>query len=225
MILRETTVSGNTAAGNGGGISNTGEDYYQDYYGGTIEAAETRIERSTISGNVASEGGGIFHTGGYLDLLASTIAENSATGNGGGISLSAAISVLASTIARNSADGDGGGLWIDEAAVEPFEHWISSSIIADNAANAGGDLFGMIEASYTLVGSLDGAEVIGNHNILNEDPRLGPLKKNGGSTLTMAPKANSPVIDAGTGLGEVFDQRGNYRLLGAGVDIGAVEVR
>ena len=225
LIVRETTVSGNTADRNGGGISNTGEDYYYDYYGGTIEAASTRIERSTISGNQAIDGGGVFHTGGYLDIIASTIARNAASGDGGGISMSASVYLLASTIAANSADGAGGGLWIDDAQVDPFDNWISSTIIADNAAPSGADVFGQIEANYTLVENTDDADVIGENNILEVDPRLGPLKNNGGYTQTMLPKANSVVIDSGAGLGEVFDQRGNLRLRGAGVDIGAVEAK
>lgn len=57
------------------------------------------------------------------------------------------------------------------------------------------------------------------------DPRLGPLADNGGPTLTMRPRPESPAIDFGTADGAPpFDQRGARRPSGSGVDMGAYEV-
>lgn len=64
-------------------------------------------------------------------------------------------------------------------------------------------------------------------NQFRVDPLLGPLRDNGGPTLTMVPGAGSPAIDAGS-VGTVFpafDQRGSGfpRVLAGRIDVGAVE--
>ena len=61
------------------------------------------------------------------------------------------------------------------------------------------------------------------------DPLLGPLEDNGGPTLTHALRKGSPALDAGddaaiTNYDLTTDQRGEPRLSGPHVDIGAVEV-
>ncbi len=50
-------------------------------------------------------------------------------------------------------------------------------------------------------------------NILGQDPLLGPLQNDGGSTQTQVPLVGSPAID----------QRGWHRPIGLSCDIGAVE--
>ncbi|HET8898808.1 MAG TPA: choice-of-anchor Q domain-containing protein [Rhodanobacteraceae bacterium] len=56
------------------------------------------------------------------------------------------------------------------------------------------------------------------------DPKLHPLAWNGGSTLSMEPRDDSPAIDAGADdVCAEFDQRGVSRPQGAHCDIGAVE--
>src|SRR5690606_10303669 len=75
--------------------------------------------------------------------------------------------------------------------------------------------------------------IIGSNNIIGEDPLLGALADNGGSTLTMLPQVGSPVIDAGDSdfaakldidLELLFDQREEDRVRGDAPDMGAVEV-
>jgi hypothetical protein len=63
-------------------------------------------------------------------------------------------------------------------------------------------------------------------NITGVDPNLGPLKNNGGATLTMAPQAGSPAINAADTASQACpatDQRGVMRPQGGACDIGAVE--
>jgi len=68
--------------------------------------------------------------------------------------------------------------------------------------------------------------------MINTNPLLGPLANNGGLTPTHLPLCNSPAIDAVpvadstdvNGVSITTDQRGVSRPLGAGADIGAVEV-
>ncbi len=57
-----------------------------------------------------------------------------------------------------------------------------------------------------------------------DNPQLGPLQDNGGSTFTHLPEIGSPAIDTGiTTAGQATDQIGSSRPQGNGFDIGAVE--
>jgi hypothetical protein len=58
-------------------------------------------------------------------------------------------------------------------------------------------------------------------SVLVEDPMLGPLQNNGGTTDTMAPFAGSPAIGKGTGCPST-DQRGQART--SPCTLGAYEV-
>ena len=74
-------------------------------------AGNVAIENSTISGNTAQNGGGIFAIGGSLSLTGSTISGNTSSQVGGGV-LSATkygTTIDNSTISSNTAT-DGGGL-------------------------------------------------------------------------------------------------------------------
>jgi hypothetical protein len=57
-------------------------------------------------------------------------------------------------------------------------------------------------------GGLSVASGTPSGNLLNADARLGPLLDHGGPTLTHAPAADSPVIDAGVAPGPAVDARG-----------------
>ncbi|WP_460578394.1 choice-of-anchor Q domain-containing protein, partial [Glaciibacter psychrotolerans] len=66
------------------------------------------------------------------------------------------------------------------------------------------------------------------NSLFGADAQLGALTDNGGRTLTHLPAATSPAIDAGnaaTLAGLTTDQRGSARVVGAGVDVGSVEVQ
>ena len=96
---------------------------------------------------------------------------------------------------------------------------------------------------YNLSSDGFGGFLTGTGDQINTDPILGPLKNNGGPTLTHAPLSNSPAIDRGKDLGPVsptytatgVDQRGSARPVtylasiippvgGDRSDIGAVEL-
>jgi hypothetical protein len=103
---------------------------------------------------------------------------------------------------------------------------LESSIIAGNSGPDGeADLF--VDVATTLTGS---------HNLVVsatgvsmppvDCPQLDLLSDNGGPTLTHAIPLTSPALDAGSNLDSlVFDQTGNFRVIGATADIGAVEWR
>ena len=115
-----TISGGNVTTGNlGGGIYNTG--------------AVLNVNNSTISGNSAGFGGGIY-TVGALNINNSTISGNTAsTGLGGGIYVSAgATTIINSTISGNNSTSSGGGIFLNSASV-----LLSNSTVTNNTANAG----------------------------------------------------------------------------------------
>ena len=72
------------------------------------------IENSTISGNTAENGGGIFVFGGSLSLTQSTISGNTSSQDGGGIHSRTKYDTTIdnSTIAQNAAADSGGGIYL-----------------------------------------------------------------------------------------------------------------
>ena len=65
----------------------------------------------------------------------------------------------------------------------------------------------------------------GTGDLINTNPRLGPLQDNGGPTFTHALLQDSPAVDAGDNNGApATDQRGVSRPQGSTVDIGAYEL-
>jgi Bacterial Ig-like domain (group 3)/Right handed beta helix region len=219
--IGNSSLAGNSAYQTGGGIYN--------YYG------TATIGNSTLSGNHAPYGGGIYNYGGTATISNSTLSDNSASnGVGGGILNFGAVTVSNSTVADNSA-GAGGGIYND------YVLNLTNTIIANNlGGNAGRDLFNVATiatARYNLIQSaLDYSNIIQNGtygNIVGLDPQLSPLGDYGGPTQTFALLSGSPAIDAGnsalvpndpaTGLPYTTDQRGDPRIVGNAVDIGAFE--
>lgn len=67
--------------------------------------------------------------------------------------------------------------------------------------------------------------------IFSDEPGLGDLADNGGSTLTHRPEATSPAVDSGDEEAALFpsgpeslDQRGALRVSGSDIDVGSVEL-
>lgn len=206
------------------------------------------IENTTISGNEARFGGGIDISATEdkgIDLINSTISGNSASIDGGGIAVYGAYTYVPPgydldpevrpelefvTIADNrsllqirGSSGTGGVSLTGYAAMSA-----RNSIIGNNTGATVNDVSGAIDADFTLIEDSAGATLTGSDNITGTDPALGPLADNGGPTLTQRPDPGSPVIDAGDP-GFVtppdFDQRGEARVAGGAVDMGAVEVK
>jgi hypothetical protein len=165
------------------------------------------ISDSTISHNTATtEGAGVFVQDAKLTISDTTISGNIVTsGSGGGLLTSMAIVTLNNvTIADNSAPGlagVGGGIYFD--INNPSSLVFSNTIIASNSAKNSPDCNAFMRKpitshDYNLIGDLSGCTILGKttHN-LTGDPKLGPLKNNGGTTKTQALLFGSPA--AGTG--------------------------
>ena len=181
------------------------------------------LRNVTVSGNVARRnfGGGVVNESGTLYIASSTITDNQA------------IQYRGLYTPANAERG-------------PSRTFVQNSVIAGNQNpegpaefDIGGDGdFVIASLGHNFIGkAIDGNPffVDGENNdivgtgIEPIDPLLGPLRDNGGPTLTHAPLPSSPLIDTGNADLVPVDQRGRSRRLDAsqtGVgrsDIGAVE--
>ena len=210
LTLTDVSLSGNSATTLGGAIFS--------------ETGPMQIDGSSISGNTAHEGGGIYSKGDVATLTNVTISGNSATTLGGGINNNAGnLNATNVTITDNSA-ATGSGIHRSGGTVS-----MQNSIVAGNLGSA--DVSGSYTSlGYNLIGNGDGSS--GFTDGVNGDqvgtggspidPVLGALADNGGPTLSHALLAGSTAIDGGTNTGApATDQRGETR--DASVDIGAYE--
>ncbi|MGA1285753.1 MAG: choice-of-anchor Q domain-containing protein, partial [Prochlorothrix sp.] len=168
---------------------------------------------STVSGNLALDGGGIQNTAnlsyapiiiGTIGLTNTTVANNIATsGNGGGVNSGpgTALTLTNSLLANN----------------------LSGSLEAgDVIGNGGGFGFNLTLNGTNLV---ENGNITGTSLITGIDPQLSALGNYGGPTQTHLILPGSVAIDAGdnNSVMETTDQRGGSRITGTAVDLGAVE--
>lgn len=212
LKLFNTLVSGNDAnlgSGEGGG-ARIGTSGY-DGGGIAVLGAQALIKNSTITANTAINGGGVMSTDGFEAGKYSTTL------------------VQSTTVADNTASNVGGGVFVaeDESQEDPRKRssarngeaptgfLMQNTIVADNlAATYAPDIYGSVDTEFTLVEDTAGAgifERVPGSNITGQDPDLGPLADNGGSTETMALSSTSPALDQGNGRGTNRDQRGFRR--------------
>ncbi len=147
------TITGGSDEDRGGGICNDGTLTVTNstisgnsaFVGGGIYSEHNgtlTVINSTISGNSATYDGGGIYSGpnGTLTVINSTISGNSAT-HGGGI-CSVGLTVTNSTLAGNSADKGGGIYNLERDLI------VTNSTISDNSANHSGG--GIYNNSYML---------------------------------------------------------------------------
>lgn len=194
-IRQNVSINDNGDQGVGGGIINDAL--------GTLT-----IQNSTISGNSALSGGGIYNSG-QLTILNSTLSGNRGTEKGGGIYNYGSATIINNTIADNSASS-GGGIYNNSSRTLNLKN----SIVTRN----GDDLVNG--------GPITPDNIVGNVDNLNLSPSLAD---NGGPTLTYALLSGSRAINAGSNTdvpaGITTDQRGAgfARIVNDIVDIGAFE--
>lgn len=235
VIIEDSTFHSNTSQSHGGGIHNVSTNVNAleirrstfklnkalgNGLGGAINTDRGTIVNSTISGNEALKGGGIYERAGAILILnGNTITQNVARAGGGGPAL-------------GPGGGEGGGLFVETGAVATMVN----TIIAGNAADFYPDVVGKIDSlGHNLIG--DGTGASGFRPDLGDqvgfltvpyviDPLLAPLGDYGGPTETHILLPGSPALDTGDSAeAELpFDQRGFARLVGV-VDIGAVEMQ
>ena len=225
LVLEEVAVTDSVAGNRGGGVYSSGP------FGSSLH--QLTITGSTITGNTAAQGGGVFTRYGTATVESTTISGNTATDRSGGVSLFGGfggLSIDQSTITGNTATNSGAG--VDKRSYSGTlainNTILSGNALAGGAANdlqGGGNLSGQ----YNVLGSA--ATGFGSDNISTDTPRLGQLRDNGGPTPTHALRPGSPAIGAGDPLvafdANDFDQRGDgfARVFGGRLDVGAFETQ
>lgn len=193
--VQYSTITGNTSSGGvvaagGGGMANNN--------------ATLMVWHSTVSGNTAPTGGGIFNqtlfTTATVDLIHTSVVSNA----GGGVS---------NTVA-----------FLGVATVRLTHSLVAAQLSGTDCSNNGG-------GSYASLGyNLDSDGTCGlmaTGDIAGADPRLGPLADNGGETWTHALLSDSPAIDAvplSACAGNLTDQRDMPRA-DLACDTGAFEMQ
>ncbi|MEL6107551.1 MAG: DUF4347 domain-containing protein, partial [Planctomycetota bacterium] len=216
------TITGGSSV-DGGAIKSSGTLFLTDVVvsgnsatngGGifTTTSSNTTLERVELSFNEANRGGALFIEGSGQNLINTTVSSNHADSGGGGVYINGGNATLVNTtIAFNSAGAGGRGIETAAAGTATLTNAILHN-------TGGANLVGSFIDGGTNINS-DGSESFGT----NVDPGLDPiLRVNTGDTRTHALSSTSAARNTGTEAGSpTTDQRGVGRT--GGVDIGAYE--
>src|SRR5262249_8493077 len=176
LTVTNSTISGNSA--------NYDYLFYTGHGGAIYNSGTLTVRHSPISGNAASGlqyyylgdnpypylvvenayGGGVFIDAGTVSIDHSTIAGNRAIGGVGDFG--------------NDGFGFGGGIYnrAGQSALGVYD-----TILADNTADYAPDLYGSLASlGHNLFGNSAGGSGFAATDLLNLDPKLGPLQDNGG---------------------------------------------
>ena len=216
MTIRNSTISGNTNLGNGGGIrsvENTGN---------------TTVINSTISSNTGAQGGGIYSNGAYLKIINSTITNNTATIQGsGGIEAFGAYTVISNSIL------------VGNYSLQASNEYAFNTDCRGTFTSLGHNLVGNIGTKYPITDVYPCNPVFAGSDLwgdaLNPIPAsivLDPLIDVGGGIMMHPLHLGSLAIDAGNPMTPgspvstacaATDQRGVPRPQASVCDIGAYE--
>jgi predicted outer membrane repeat protein len=213
--LTRVTLKGNSASDTGGGMNSD-------------DGAIVSMTDSLVASNKSThEGGGLDPSIGTLTLTNTTISGNhSAVGGGIQLETGGALALNNVTIAFNHAR-QGAGLWTEDGTTAT----LTNTLLAKNSPL---DCFGPIVSNGSnLIGRIDGCTVTvktgdvfgGPKPAKALNPKIGPLRDNGGPSKTHALLPGSPAINGvlGTCPPPATDQRGMTRT--EHCDIGAFEVQ
>jgi predicted outer membrane repeat protein len=216
-VFKDNAVKPNGSGGvglGGGARLSIGPTQYAAS-GGSVTVGGT-----SVVSNSGDDGGGL-----YVDCLPSctitnsTFYGNSATAFGGAI-MGDGHHDDNDTFADNEAGNHGGALWGNKIELD-------NSVFLGNAAHnpwgqamtCGSTGTGRHVVQWLASGRDRSTPCVAQ--VIAANPLLDPPAGNGGSTLTMMPAANSPVLNAGAGC-EAVDQRGAARNVSR-CDLGAVQ--
>ncbi|WP_334696662.1 hypothetical protein [Nostoc sp.] len=218
LSVSNSIISGNSSAGEGGGIDGRYGTITVSYSlisgnnggnkGGGIDVSfdsTISVTNSTISGNTAVEGAGIYNNGyddgprgsgivyGSLAITTSTISNNHAF-TGGGIYNNGTLSLSHSTISNNYASDDGGGIYNSSSNGNGSDNQLGvvtvsySSITGNTAGTAGGGIYNNADDggdySHTVTYEQLGIVTVSHSTISGNQAHLGGGIYNDG-TLTV----------------------------------------
>jgi len=175
--------------------------------------------------------GGVFAIGSHVTVSNSTISTNS----GGGVAVTEGaygqptdVAIHNSTIAFNTLPSGFGTGVKGSGTLSSCVLDVISTIIAANSGGANADFVNSdCSVTYSSQFNLVQKTSFLGQNWISNDPHLGALADNGGSTLTHALPPGSPAVDHGSNIdGLTTDQRGgtHARVEGPDADIGAYEL-
>jgi hypothetical protein len=210
LSIERSLISANQSAcvsggDDSGGVQNYGEPGSPDL------PAHLTIDDSTIAGNAARLGAGIYSWNDATNtalITNSTIADNAEQAEGG-----------------NVARGGGGGLGVATGSAQ-----IENSILAGNTSTVSGsgaasNCAGTVNSLGHNLEDANTCQLTGPGDLPNANPALGPLQNNGGPTATFALAAGSPALaQVPAASCSATDQRGVARPTTSSCDIGAFEL-
>jgi hypothetical protein len=194
--------------------------------GGVFISGTVTIINSTFSSNMASEGGGIYNSGsGTLTISNSTFSGNAAPVAGGASFNIGTLQIANTTLSDNSSPLGGGVFNI--GTLQIANTIVNAGASGANIANNGGTV---TSHGYNLSSDDGGGFLTGPGDQINTNPLLGPLQDNGGPTFTHELLPGSPAIDAGDPNftpPPFFDERGQGfpRVVNDRIDKGSFEVQ
>lgn len=125
--IENNTITSNSATDKGGGLF-CGPMFYSP-----------RVSGNTIAGNTAKQGGGIYASQNFVEIVRNRITGNTVSGDGGGICIyyDGPSRVDGNVVLGNSAVGRGGGIYLSSGTFQPpTALW--NNIIAENQADLQG---------------------------------------------------------------------------------------
>ncbi|MEI2722803.1 MAG: LamG-like jellyroll fold domain-containing protein [Verrucomicrobiota bacterium] len=245
-LLDANSTGRGGAGGNGGGGGDSGSFYYgrSGGYGGVggiggdgggiYCSREARLVNCTISGNQNSLGGlggagGHAGSGGMGAGSWGASGGGGLGGSGGGICNANNLLLRSCTLASNSAGtgGVGGGI-VCKPGAQPVR--LVNTVLALNTVSgtvADNVFGGFASQGHNLIETTNGSSGFGvSGDLFNMSAQLGSLADHGGATLTHSPLPGSPIVNAGDNPSAPdTDQRGFPRIMGAAIDLGALELQ
>jgi len=214
ITIDRSTIAGNIAR-RGGGLS--------------LDGANT-IRNSLIANNSAREdGGGISYADSSLRHLINTTISGNTASQGAGIYLDrGTVNVYNTSVIGNNAVARGGGIFVTAGATFGVRNSLLSGNIAFGDFN---DCLGaVVNNGATMLSTLASCSSSGVALSLVNRSTIGALQDNGGPTRTHALLAGSQAIDGTVSSACVdqnslltTDQRGAPRVFGVRCDVGAYE--
>jgi subtilisin-like proprotein convertase family protein len=219
------SVTNNQAGTSGGGIDNAGNLYIDSNTiihntakgepgGGINNHGFLTLERSALAYNAADvrPGGGLYNSNtAYLTNV--TISDNTAANPGGGIqNTGSTLTIQFSTISNNSSPA------LDNLSGDVL---VSSSILTQTVGNA---CAGTIRSGDYNLETGTSCGFSESHDLPGASLQLGPLRDNGGDSLTRAIGFSSAAVDSASSTCPPTDQRGVARPQSDICDRGAYEV-
>ena len=198
-------------------VAISGSNGQEPNYGGGLYnvRGNTTVRNSSITGNRATQGGGVYN-GGTLTMINVTVSGNLADTHGG-ISNNGSLTLTHVTISHNQAESGAGGLGLGGGVTTTLQHTL---IGRNKVGTTGADCTGSFSSSgHNLLESGCESSLVSS-DLSGVDPGLETLNLNGAETLTVGLEEDSPALDAGGSTISV-DQRGMSR--DSAADIGAYE--